>query len=160
MITFQVYLLHFCFILSLYFYNNVFLFTGIWLEYHSLFQDMCFCNQFLGYNMPQIFLFRYSYPLTVKFSSIDTLGTVCDSSLGVWKNETLSNILLCYSLACNWTLILICISFVSLTWWTHDHLTTKLRSFVIFFGSMRYYLFQFDYHKHTSTQPVGYEIWN
>jgi len=65
MISFQAYLLHFCFILSLYFYNNVFLFIGIWLEYHSLFQDMCFCNQFLRYDMPQICLFRYSYPLTV-----------------------------------------------------------------------------------------------
>jgi len=89
-------LLHCCFILSLYFYNNVLYLTGIWLEYHSLFKDMCFCNQVWGYDMPYIYSFRYSYPLTVMFSSIHTLGTMCDSSLGVWKNETLSNILLCY----------------------------------------------------------------
>jgi hypothetical protein len=60
------------------------------------FQDMCFCNQVWGYDMPHIYSFRYSYPLTVMFSSIYILGTMCDSSLGVWKNETLSNILLCY----------------------------------------------------------------
>jgi hypothetical protein len=47
--------------------------------------------------MPHIYSFRYFYPLTVMFGSIHTLGTMCDSSLGVWKNETLSNILLCYS---------------------------------------------------------------
>jgi len=141
MISFQVYFLHYCFILSLYFYNNVLHFTSIWLEYHYLFQDMCFCNQVWGYDMPRICSFRYSYPLIVMFSFIHTLGTMCDSSLGVRKNETLSNILLCYSWACCWFWILICISLVSLTWWTHDHLTRELRSFVIFFGSMRYYLF-------------------
>jgi hypothetical protein len=97
MISFQVYLLHCCFILRLYFYNNVLNLTSIWLEYHSLFQDMCFYNQVSGYAMPCICSFRYFYPLIVMFSSIHTLGTMCDSSLGVWKKETLSNILLCYS---------------------------------------------------------------
>jgi hypothetical protein len=61
------------------------------------FQDIYFCNQVWGYDMPKICLFRYSYPFTVMFSAIYTLGTMRDSSLGVWKNETLSNILLCYS---------------------------------------------------------------
>jgi hypothetical protein len=60
------------------------------------FQDMCFCNQVRGYDMPQIGLFRHSYPLTVMLSAIYTLGIMRNSSLGVWKNETLSNILLCY----------------------------------------------------------------
>jgi hypothetical protein len=32
-----------------------------------------------------------------------------------------------------------------------SHPPPELRSFVIFFGSMRYYLFQFDSHRHTST---------
>jgi hypothetical protein len=96
MISFQVYLLHCCFILCLYFYNNVLHLTSIWLEYHSLFQDICFCNQVWGYDMSHIYLFRYFYPLTVMFNSIHTFGTMCDLSLGVWKNETLSNILLCY----------------------------------------------------------------
>jgi len=101
MISFQVYLLHCCFILSLYFYNNVLHLTSIWLEYHFFFsRDMCFCKQVWGYDMPHICSFRYSYPLTIMFSSIHTLGTMCDSSLGVWKNETLSNILLCYILLC------------------------------------------------------------
>jgi hypothetical protein len=91
--------------------------------------------------MPHIYSFMYSYSLTVMFNSIHTLGTMCDSSLGVWKNETLSNILLCYSWSCCWFWIMIRISLVCLTWWTRDHLTRELRSFVIFFGSMRYYLF-------------------
>jgi len=127
MISFQVYLLHCWFILGLYFYNNVLHLTSIWLEYHSLFQDMCFCNQVWGCDMPHICSFRYSYHLTVTFSSIHILGTMCDSSLGVWKSKILSNILLCYSWARCWFSILICISLVSLTWWTHDHLTKELR---------------------------------
>jgi hypothetical protein len=150
MISFQVYLLHCCFILSLYFYNNVLHLTSIWLEYHSLFQDLCFTIKFGGM-ICLASTHSGSYPLTIMFSSIHTLGTMCDSNLGVWKSETLSNILLCYSKACCWFWILICISLVSLTWRTHDHLTRELRSFVIFFGSMRYHFFQFDSHKHTST---------
>jgi len=138
MICFQVYLLHCCFILSLYFYNNVLHLTSIWLEYHSHFQDMCFYNQVWRYDLPRICSFRYSYPLIVMFNSIHTLETLCDSSLEVWKNKTLSNILLCYSWACCWFWILIRISLVSLTWWTYDHLTRELRSFVNFFGSIRY----------------------
>jgi hypothetical protein len=47
------------------------------------FQDMCFCNQVWGYDMPQICLFKYSYPLIVMFSVIHTLGTMRDSNLGV-----------------------------------------------------------------------------
>jgi hypothetical protein len=46
--------------------------------------------------MPQVCLFKYSYPLTVMFNAIHTLGTMRDSSLGVWKNETLSGSLLDY----------------------------------------------------------------
>jgi hypothetical protein len=87
MISFQVYLLHCCFILSLYFYNNVLHLTSIWLEYHSLFQDLCFCKQVWGYDMPRIFSFIYSYPLIVMFSSIYTLGTMCDSSLGYGRTK-------------------------------------------------------------------------
>jgi lysylphosphatidylglycerol synthetase-like protein (DUF2156 family) len=49
MISFQVYLLHCCFILSLYFYNNVLHLTSIWLEYHFFFLGTCvFANKFGG----------------------------------------------------------------------------------------------------------------
>jgi hypothetical protein len=48
MISFQVYLLHCCFILSLYFYNNVLHFTGICLEYHSFFRICVFAIKFGG----------------------------------------------------------------------------------------------------------------
>jgi len=47
MISFQVYLLHCCFILGLYFYNNVLHLTGIWLEYHS-FSGNVFLQSGLG----------------------------------------------------------------------------------------------------------------
>jgi hypothetical protein len=60
------------------------------------FRICVFAIKFGGYDMPQICLFRYSYPLTVMFSAIHTLWTMRDSSLGVWKNKTLSNILLCF----------------------------------------------------------------
>jgi lysylphosphatidylglycerol synthetase-like protein (DUF2156 family) len=65
MISFQVYLLHCCFILGLYFYNNVLHLTGIWLEYHPLFHDV-FLQSSLGvWYAPnlliQIFLSSYCY---------------------------------------------------------------------------------------------------
>ena len=34
-----------------------------WLVYHFLFQDMCFCIQVWGYDIPHICSFRYSYTL-------------------------------------------------------------------------------------------------
>jgi len=65
MISFQVYLLHCCFILSLYFYNNVLHLTSIWLEYHSLVQDV-FLQSSLGvwyasHLLIQVFLSSYCY---------------------------------------------------------------------------------------------------
>jgi len=81
MISFQVYLLHCCFILSLYFYNNVLHLTGIWLDYLS-FSDMCFCNQVWGYDMPQICLFRYSYLLVLWLAySVWTKSLVCKDAV-------------------------------------------------------------------------------
>jgi hypothetical protein len=99
MISFQD-LLHCCFILGLYLYNNVLHLTGIWLEYYSLFQDMCFYNQIWGYDMPHICSFRYSYPLTIMFKVVP--GSPPNNSdqnklfsmrylIGLteaWKNET------------------------------------------------------------------------
>jgi hypothetical protein len=90
------------FILSIVASFFVYIFTTMyctWLVFGwsiTLFFRTCYCNQVWGYDMPHIYSFRYSYPLTVMFNSIHILGTMCDSSLGVWKNETLSNILLCY----------------------------------------------------------------
>jgi hypothetical protein len=73
MISFQVYLLHCCFILSLYFYNNVLHLTGIWLEYHSLFKDMCFCNLVWGMICP-----------TSTHSSIHILLLLCSVLYSHW----------------------------------------------------------------------------
>jgi len=53
MISFQVYLLHCCFILGLYFYNNVLHLTGIWFEYHSLFRICVFAIKFRGMICPK-----------------------------------------------------------------------------------------------------------
>jgi hypothetical protein len=49
--------------------------------------------------MPHICSFKYSYPLIVMFSSIHTLGTMCDSSLGVCDVQIL--ILASARIVCN-----------------------------------------------------------
>jgi len=93
-----------CFILCLYFYNNVLHLTSIWLEYHSLFQDMCFCNQVWGYDMPHIYSFRYSYPLTVMFNSIHTLGQCVNQVWGYGRTKLLVFLLAAFC----WTKSLLC----------------------------------------------------
>jgi hypothetical protein len=54
-----------------------------WLEDQHLFQDMGFWIQVWGYDIPTSAYSGTSIPLTSFFSSIHTLGTMYDSSLGV-----------------------------------------------------------------------------
>jgi len=78
-----------------------------------------------------------------------------------FKFEGKKNILMSCCTHCNYLIMLslrIWLNFNSdlyficeLNMMNTDHLTRELRSFVIFFGCMRYYQFQFDSYKHTST---------
>jgi hypothetical protein len=65
MISFQFYLLHCCFIFSLYFYNNVLHLTSFWLKYHCLFQDVLLQSSlgvwYAPYLLIQVFLSSYCY---------------------------------------------------------------------------------------------------
>jgi hypothetical protein len=63
------------------FYNNVALDCS-WLEY-QFFQDMCFWIQVWGYDIPTSAHSGTPIPFTSFFSSVHTLGTMYDSSLGV-----------------------------------------------------------------------------
>jgi hypothetical protein len=78
MISFQVYLLHCCFILILYFYNNVLHLTGIWLEYHSLFSICVFAIKFGGMICPKS-----------AYSGIPILLLLCSVLYTQWRQCTI-----------------------------------------------------------------------
>jgi hypothetical protein len=74
MFSFQVYLLHCCFILGLYFYNNVLHLTGIWLEYDSPFRICVFAIKFGGMICP-----------TFAHSGIPILLLLCSNLYTYWE---------------------------------------------------------------------------